>query len=646
MSDVENKLYLRFHGRIIDSLGIQMYQSPVAAIAELIANAWDADANTVNVTLPDSLSGNAVIQVHDDGLGMTFEECQEFYLNVGRNRRLDEKSNTSPPKRPLLGRKGIGKFAGFGICELLEVDTTSKETGERTVFQLDLSDLRGSEYIDTELKEIPIIRQEGRDQHRKEKHGTTVTLRNLTLQRTPSISRFVNSMARRFLINQVADEFKIKVNDLPLPDDNALRGIEFDFPNEYKDSEKPDNMTIEDGFGCETLGENRISWRIKFTKTPIDTEELRGISVFCGIKVAQTPFFFNLSGGLEGQHGQQYISGQISADYLDHLTKDTITTERQRINWELSECKPLEEWGQKRVKSLLAIWKKRRSEGKNLLLDKKIAGFVSRLDRLGSTEKRTVTRAIRNLAEIETLSDDQFNSLSNGLLKAWETGRLHELIQDVAEVDSMDEGSLLSLLAEAQVLNALHVAEAVKSKVEIIDGLRKRIQGRELENAVRDYIADNPWLLSPEWETFRVEKSLNTIVSDAADTAGLNTDDDWRGRVDLALSSGSQLLVVEFMRPGLTVDRDHINRYQAYIDILRSRITGNTALRFEKVSGLLVADKLNKKADIMNTLIRLAKDDMKALEWSLLLELASVQWTEFLDILIARAPDDERLSKL
>lgn len=46
MSD-ERQLYLRFHGRILDSLGIQMYQSPVAAIAELVANAWDADA-TVN----------------------------------------------------------------------------------------------------------------------------------------------------------------------------------------------------------------------------------------------------------------------------------------------------------------------------------------------------------------------------------------------------------------------------------------------------------------------------------------------------------------------------------------------------------------------------------------------------------------------
>ncbi|MCY4226417.1 MAG: hypothetical protein OXF20_01735, partial [Gammaproteobacteria bacterium] len=54
-------LYLRFHGRILDSLGIQMYQSPVAAIAELIANAWDADANSVNINLPSSLSGNPEI---------------------------------------------------------------------------------------------------------------------------------------------------------------------------------------------------------------------------------------------------------------------------------------------------------------------------------------------------------------------------------------------------------------------------------------------------------------------------------------------------------------------------------------------------------------------------------------------------------
>ena len=83
MSAKEEKLYLRFHGRIIDSLGIRMYQSPVAAIAELIANAWDADASKVEVELPEDLSGESTIIVRDNGLGMTFEQCQGLYLNVG-----------------------------------------------------------------------------------------------------------------------------------------------------------------------------------------------------------------------------------------------------------------------------------------------------------------------------------------------------------------------------------------------------------------------------------------------------------------------------------------------------------------------------------------------------------------------------------
>ena len=643
MSDGEQKLYLRFHGRIIDSLGIQMYQSPVAAIAELIANAWDADSKTVAVDLPANLSGKPTIIVRDDGLGMTFEQCQNLYLNVGRNRRVEEENDRSPDGRPILGRKGIGKFAGFGIAELLEVDTTSRETGERTVFRLDLGSLRGDDYIDTAAKEVPVLVHEKEPSEETKKYGTTVTLRNLTLKRTPSQSRFRESMARRFLVNELADEFKITINGYPLPKDSALSGVEFDFPRDYKDRERPAGLRIAENVGHEKIGDDEIGWRIRFTKDTIGTEELRGVSVFCGIKVAQTPFFFNLTGGLSGQHGQQYVSGQVRADYLDRLDADIITTERQRINWELEECKALEEWGQTRVKSLLGIWKARRAADKIRRIDDKIAPFSLRLERLRSTEKRTVSSALKKVATIESLSEGQFADLSNGILTAWEGGRLRELIENVSSVENMDEGVLLSLLAEAQVLNALHVAEAVTAKVEIIEGLHKRIIERDLENAVRDYIADNPWLLSPEWETFKKETSVKNLVAAAAKDARLDNDDEWKKRIDLVMSSGRQLLIVEFMRPGLTVDRDHINRYQEYIDILRSSIQTNTELEFRSVFGLLVADKLDTRRGVDLILSRLAEDDMRALEWEGLLLRAAAQWNEFLDILVSRAPTDDRL---
>ena len=648
MPNEEEKLYLRFHGRIIDSLGIQMYQSPVAAVAELIANAWDADAGRVTVHLPSSLSGDPEIVVKDNGIGMTFAECQKFYLNVGRNRRGDDKDgDESPEGRPVLGRKGIGKFAGFGIAELLQIDTTSSKTGERTIFQLDLKDLRSDDYVGTSKKVVPVIRKEGASDARKQFKGTRVTMRRLKLARTPSRGMFRRSMARRFLINQVSDEFEILINGESVPDDNALVGVEFDFPTDYKQDELPDGMRIKDKVGHEHVGQDEISWRFRFTKEPIGTEELRGVSVFCGIKLAQSPFFFNLSGGLSGQHGQQYVSGQVQADYLDRLSADVITTERQRVNWELPACRPLEKWGQDRVKSLLSIWKARRAEEKLQQIENKVAPFSERLERLKGTEKRTVRSALRKVAAIETLSDDQFADLSNGILTAWEGGRLRSLIEDVSNVEDMDETVLLSLLAEAQVLNALHIAEAVKAKVDIIEGLRRRIADRDLENAVRDYIAQNPWLLSPEWETFKVESSVKSLLAEAAAEARLDAYDDHDNkRIDLALSSGRQLLVVEFMRPGLTVDREHVDRYQLYVDILRSRFDNNTAYHFDIVSGLLVADKLHRKPGMDGALKRLARDDMEAIEWQGLLGKARAQWEDFLDLLVARAPEDGRLAAL
>lgn len=643
----EDKLYLQFHGRIIDSLGIQMYQSPVAAIAELVANAWDADAEKVEITLPTGVGDEGTFVIQDDGQGMTFKECQDNYLNIGRNRRIAEHSSLSRGGRPVLGRKGIGKLAGFGIAEILEVDTTSGETGERTVFRLDLGDLRGEDYIETNRKEVAVLAKEPADPARAASKGTTVTLRNLKISRVPSRDPFARSMARRFLLSQSAATFQVLVDGNPLPEDDALVGVEFDFPSDYRADENPDGLKIDDGWGIEKLPSgDELRWRVKFTKDTIPIDEFRGVAVFCGVKVAQTPFFFNLSGGLSGQHGQQYMSGEIKADFLDQLNADIITTERQRINWEIDDAQPLLEWGQERTKSLLKIWKERRAEENIKRIEGKIARFTGRLDRLPPRERNVVTGAIKKIATIETLSEDQFESLSGAILTAWEGGRLKELIEDVSRVDDLDEGVLLSLLAEAQVLDALHIAETVKAKLEIVIGLRRRIEARELENAVRDYIANNVWLLSPQWETFRVEISLAKLLEEAAEEAGLDREEDWKKRIDLVLSSGDQLLIAEFMRPGLTVDRDHLNRYQYYIDVIRSRIKANTELPFRAVTGLLVADRLSKAVGIQDLLQRLARDDMKAIEWHGLLQRAEAQWQDFLHLLVERAPDDERLENL
>ncbi len=210
----------------------------------------------------------------------------------------------------------------------------------------------------------------------------------------------------------------------------------------------------------------------------------------------------------------------------------------------------------------------------------------------------------------------------------------------------MSEGVLLTLLAETEVLNALHVAEAVRVKLDIIRGLRRRISEKELENAVRDYIAENPWLLSPEWDTFKQETSVRNLIKEAAAEAALEDDPDWNKRIDLVLSSNRHLLIVEFMRPGKSIDRDHLNRYQQYMDIAREKIEASTDTRFQTISGLLVAEKLSKMAGVTKLLERLKEADMTAIEWDGLLARAEAQWQEFLTVLADRAPEDDRLASL
>ena len=52
MTAEETKYTMRISRTTIDKLGIKLYDKVSAAVAELIANAYDADAENVTVTLP------------------------------------------------------------------------------------------------------------------------------------------------------------------------------------------------------------------------------------------------------------------------------------------------------------------------------------------------------------------------------------------------------------------------------------------------------------------------------------------------------------------------------------------------------------------------------------------------------------------
>src|SRR5258708_19283511 len=84
------EFHIRVMGRTLEHLGVQMYKRRDVAIAELVANCWDAGAENVWICLPEADQYDqetSSITITDGGCGMNGDEIEEQYLVIGRNRR-------------------------------------------------------------------------------------------------------------------------------------------------------------------------------------------------------------------------------------------------------------------------------------------------------------------------------------------------------------------------------------------------------------------------------------------------------------------------------------------------------------------------------------------------------------------------------
>ena len=112
--------------RLTSILG-ENYSSSERALRELVDNAWDAEATTVQITLPDILN-DAPIVIADNGSGMKEQELRQEYLNIANPRYTRKGEKTPNLQRTVKGRRGIGKFAGLILASQMEVETKAHGT--------------------------------------------------------------------------------------------------------------------------------------------------------------------------------------------------------------------------------------------------------------------------------------------------------------------------------------------------------------------------------------------------------------------------------------------------------------------------------------------------------------------------------------
>ena len=89
---------------------------PLAAISELIWNAYDADANVVRVELENgALSRLGLIRVSDDGTGIPIENVDSFFQSLGGSWKSQAAKTENG--RLIHGKMGQGRFKAFALGE-------------------------------------------------------------------------------------------------------------------------------------------------------------------------------------------------------------------------------------------------------------------------------------------------------------------------------------------------------------------------------------------------------------------------------------------------------------------------------------------------------------------------------------------------
>lgn len=118
-----SKIHFSVDAHLLEELGERLVAKPSVALAELVKNAYDADATRVEI---DFAPQEDRIVVRDDGHGMTREGVRDFWMRIGttnKTRRIEEGKGSLLFGRTLTGSKGVGRLSVQFLANVVRMTT-------------------------------------------------------------------------------------------------------------------------------------------------------------------------------------------------------------------------------------------------------------------------------------------------------------------------------------------------------------------------------------------------------------------------------------------------------------------------------------------------------------------------------------------
>lgn len=530
---------LTFAPRILEHLGISAYNSLRKCLAELVANAYDADATEVRITLPDTVDENSMITVSDNGTGMSPTDLSEKFLYVARNRR--EEGERSENDRLLIGSKGIGKLAGFGIASRVRVVT--RRNREQSALTIDKDVLESLKTLSQHKFDIVVSATE-------RPNGTTLELSDLH----EGLHLPAADVLRRHLYRVMPSgpDFRMLVNDVECTAEDIL-------------GEKSQFSETIDGVGTVT----------GYYIIANQRQKVPGLAVRVRGRIVLEPSLFGLDTRAHGFFTAEKVAGEMNAEFLDpEKTEgerhDLIKTSRDGFLEDSATVQQFNEWASTFVRKIVqgvdASESRKRTDA--LLAAPEIR---TRLEKLPPHIRGTASKVVRTLVEkLKTASDEDAKNLVEWVLRYYESNVLKELMNAIASADIGEAEKLGKLIQEWGLTQVNSVVGIIETQIKIIMRLEELVVSDKAEEIdLHKLIESNLWLVREGLELWSSDKPLKTLLEGHVDTLYKERENIRPDIVCRSRQDGNEAVILEFKRPKEKVVMNHVTQALEYEGLIK-----------------------------------------------------------------------------
>lgn len=535
---------------------ISQVRKPILAIAELIWNAVDADADRVDVTLIDDPLGElSAIEVSDNGHGIPYGDAETLFSRLGGSWKQGTRKSHEK-HRILHGKEGRGRFRAFSLGRVVDWKVCYSEKGKLRNYRIAM--------IKDHLRRVQ-VEDEGpsiQGQHR----GVTVVISEL--------DRDFRSLKQAGASEELAQIFALYLRQYP--------NIKIYYSGSLIDPRSVEEHTQQYNLpDIESEGEafhaslEIVEWRMPSERRMYFCDE-SGFPLDDTQPGIQAPGF-NFTAYLKSNYFVKlFAENRLEIANFDSATDKILSAARDVMR---------------------GHFRRRASEKAAGLVDEWRRAKVYPYQGQPKTEIEEAERQVFNVVALNVNhflpdfneADEKTKKFQLRLLRhAIENAPadLSKILTEVLELPTEKREELAGLLDRTTLAHIINASKIIADRLEFLRGLEILVFDDEFKHVVRErtqlhrIVAENAWMFGEQYHLSVDDQSLTEVLKKhvRAQARDIELDepvkrsDGSRGIVDLMFSRNIQLagsgerehLVVELKRPDVRIDADALTQIKSY----------------------------------------------------------------------------------